>query len=99
MAEYAATQDSSISGFIEMAMTPLPKALGKRIRKIRKATGVSQDILALSCGLDRSYVGRIERGEVNVTIEKIYKIASSLGCEPADFLPPLKAVSFSPSAK
>lgn len=96
MAEYAATQDSSISDFIEITMTPLAKALGNRIRKIRIETGVSQDILALSCGLDRSYIGRIERGEVNVTIEKLYKMASSLGCEPADFLPPLKNVSFSP---
>lgn len=94
MADYAATQDSSISNFVEIAMTPLPKALGKRIREVRKETGVSQDILALSCGLDRSYVGRIERGEVNVTIEKLYKIAACLDCEPADFLPPISTVDF-----
>lgn len=92
MVDYAATQDSSISILIEMAMDQLPKELGKRVREKRKEKGISQDTLALSCGLDRSYMGRIERGEVNVTIEKLYRIASTLGCEPPELLPPLSAV-------
>ncbi|MCD2763397.1 helix-turn-helix domain-containing protein, partial [Pseudomonas aeruginosa] len=40
---------------------------------------ISQDALALACSLDRSYVGRIERGEVNITVEKLYRIAGELG--------------------
>lgn len=96
MADNAATQDSYISIFVEMAMDHLPKALGKRMREKRKERGISQDTLALSCGLDRSYMGRIERGEVNVTIEKLYRIASTLGCEPADLLPPLETVHLTP---
>lgn len=92
MADDAATQDSSISIFVEMAMDQLPKELGKRVREKRKEKRISQDTLALSCGLDRSYMGRIERGEVNVTIEKLYRIASTLDCEPSDLLPPLKTV-------
>lgn len=37
--------------------------------------------------IDRSYVGRIERGEVNITLEKLYEIASALKCSPKDLLP------------
>jgi transcriptional regulator with XRE-family HTH domain len=72
-----------------MVMDRLAIELGNRIRKERKKCGLSQDLLALTCNLDRSYVGRIERGEVNVTIEKLYRIARTLGCEPAGLLPPL----------
>jgi transcriptional regulator with XRE-family HTH domain len=68
-------------------MDTLAKALGERIRAQRKARGVSQDALALACNIDRSYMGRIERGEVNVTIEKLYRIASELACEPSYLLP------------
>ncbi|HIM97768.1 MAG TPA: XRE family transcriptional regulator [Gammaproteobacteria bacterium] len=69
-------------------MKDLAKALGANIRARRKENGISQDALALECGLDRSYMGRIERGEVNITIEKLYTIATTLGCEPASLLPP-----------
>jgi len=68
-------------------MHQLAKALGEKIRIQRKAKGFSQDALALSCGVDRSYMGRIERGEVNITVEKLYRIASVLECEPQYLLP------------
>ena len=68
-------------------MNILAKALGANIRAKRKEIGISQDVLALECGLDRSYMGRIERGEVNITIEKLYQIAGKLGCNPASLLP------------
>ncbi|SHO19433.1 Putative uncharacterized protein [Moritella viscosa] len=48
---------------------------------------VSQDKLALLADIDRSYVGRIERGEVNITLEKLYEIAEVLDCDAKDFLP------------
>lgn len=67
----------------------LAKAIGLRIRKERGEHSLSQDALALACGIDRSYMGRIERGEVNITIEKLYVIAGVLECEPAMFLPDL----------
>lgn len=65
----------------------LAKAIGLRIRKERGEHSLSQDALALACGIDRSYMGRIERGEVNITIEKLYVIAGVLECEPAILLP------------
>ncbi|AYF72179.1 helix-turn-helix domain-containing protein [Pseudomonas aeruginosa] len=68
-------------------MDKLAKALGERIRMQRKTCRISQDALALACSLDRSYVGRIERGEVNITVEKLYRIAGELACEPSSLLP------------
>jgi transcriptional regulator with XRE-family HTH domain len=68
-------------------MDNLAKALGERIRAQRKIRKISQDALALACSLDRSYMGRIERGEVNITVEKLYRIAGELACDPPDLLP------------
>ncbi|WP_276488402.1 helix-turn-helix domain-containing protein [Ectopseudomonas mendocina] len=73
-------------------MDKLAKALGERIRMQRKACRISQDVLALACSLDRSYVGRIERGEVNITVEKLYRIAGELACEPSSLLPKLSEI-------
>ncbi len=70
-------------------MESLAKALGSRIRAQRKTSRISQDALALACNIDRSYMGRIERGEVNITVEKLYRIASLLNCDPALLLPPI----------
>ncbi len=70
-------------------MDQLARAVGEKIRAQRKAQGVSQEGLALACSIDRSYMGRIERGEVNITIEKLYHIASVLSCDPASLLPPV----------
>lgn len=68
-------------------MDNLAKALGERIRAQRKARRISQDALALACSIDRSYMGRIERGEVNITVAKLYRIASELACDPSSLLP------------
>ncbi|EPM4294973.1 helix-turn-helix domain-containing protein, partial [Vibrio fluvialis] len=46
-----------------------------------------QDKLALFAEIDRSYVGRIERGEVNITLEKLYELAETLGCDVRELLP------------
>lgn len=68
-------------------MRRLAKAIGARVRTERKARHLSQDALALACSIDRSYMGRIERGEVNITVEKLYVIAGVLGCDPCALLP------------
>lgn len=68
-------------------MRQLAKAIGARVRAERKARNLSQDALALACSIDRSYMGRIERGEVNITVEKLYVIAGVLACDPCAFLP------------
>jgi transcriptional regulator with XRE-family HTH domain len=75
--------------YTEADMQQLAKTLGHRIREQRLASGLSQDALAFACQMDRSYVGRIERGEVNLTVEKLYRIAHHLDCQPQSLLPPL----------
>ena len=66
--------------------SPVCEAFGQNLRAIRKLKGFSQERLAYESGIDRSYVGKIERGQVNVTIEKIYLLADCLECEPAELV-------------
>jgi transcriptional regulator with XRE-family HTH domain len=51
---------------------------GKAIRQRRNRLGVSQEAFAYLCGLDRTYIGGIERGERNVALVNIEKIAKAL---------------------
>lgn len=57
------------------------KRFGARLRALRKARKLSQEAVALSCDLDRSYVGRIERGRANVSLINIERLAEALGME------------------
>jgi transcriptional regulator with XRE-family HTH domain len=52
--------------------------LGRAVRQRRHRLGVSQEEFADMCGLDRTYIGGIERGERNVAIVNIEKIAKAL---------------------
>lgn len=49
------------------------------VRRVRKAAGISQEKLAFLAGIDRSYMGAIERGAYNVSIDNMAKIARALG--------------------
>ena len=62
------------------------KAFGDRVRAVRHQASVSQEELALRCGLDRSYIGQVERGERNLSLENIYRIAGGLGVHACDLL-------------
>lgn len=53
-------------------------ALGFAIRTLRAARGLSQEELALHADLDRAYVGGIERGEHNITVMSLLKIARAI---------------------
>jgi len=59
--------------------------LGQRIRSIREKQGLSQESVAFTSGLDRSYFGGIERGEHNVAVVNLEKIATTLGVGIKDF--------------
>lgn len=61
-------------------------ALGRVIRGVRKARGLSQEALADAAGIDRSHMGKIERGERNVTILNIARIAAALNAQPSQLL-------------
>ena len=54
------------------------KAFGSRVRALRKAKKLSQEDFALEIGLDRTYLGGVERGKRNVALLNIRKIAAGL---------------------
>lgn len=60
---------------------------GKKVRDKRKSLGITQESLSLLCKFDRTYGGIIERGEVNITLEKVYRLATILECDVKDLLP------------
>ncbi|MBL4828897.1 MAG: helix-turn-helix domain-containing protein [Vibrio toranzoniae] len=68
-------------------MKDLAKMFGANLRGMRRDKSISQDKLALLADIDRSYVGRIERGEVNITLEKAYQLAQVLECDVRELLP------------
>ncbi len=51
---------------------------GARVRELRLSKGYSQESLAAKCGLDRTYIGGIERGERNLALRNIENIAKAL---------------------
>lgn len=61
-------------------------AFGKRVREMRKSKGISQERLAEMAGIDRSYMGNIERGEKNITLKKAYEICDALEIEIQDLV-------------
>jgi transcriptional regulator with XRE-family HTH domain len=64
--------------FVLMASNNLAQRVGILIRHIRTNKGLSQEHLANMCGLHRTYIGSIERGEKTITIETAFKITRSL---------------------
>ena len=53
-------------------------AFGKRVSELRKKLGMTQEEFAFACGINRTYIGEIERGEKNVSLDYITKIAKGL---------------------
>lgn len=56
---------------------------GNKVKEIRKSKGISQEKLAEQSGVDRSYMGRIERGEKNISLTKVYQISNALTIAPS----------------
>lgn len=61
-------------------------ALGAAIRKVRIEQGISQEKLALLAEVDRSYVGRVERGDNNVAMLTLLRLAAALGLQASQLL-------------
>lgn len=62
-------------------------AVGERIRALRMKKGLSQEELGFESGLHRNYIGGIERGERNVAVVNLARLAKALGVRPRDLLP------------
>lgn len=62
----------------------LLKALGQRIRELRTEKGYSQEAFADKCGVHRTFMGTIERGESNLSFQNIHKVAATLGVTLSD---------------
>ena len=72
-------------------MSSDPKTLfGKRVRELREARDISQEGLADIAGVHRTYMGTVERGETNISLENIVKIAHALKVPPGALLETIK---------
>ena len=60
------------------------KIFGQQLATLRKERGWSLEKLALESGLARSYLGGVERGQRNIAVLNILKLARTLGCEPGE---------------
>jgi transcriptional regulator with XRE-family HTH domain len=66
----------------ELSSKKVKKSFGDRVRRLRKERGLSQEGLALASGIDRSYIGGVERGERNISLLSIIAISRGLGVKP-----------------
>ncbi|QQG47966.1 MAG: helix-turn-helix transcriptional regulator [Candidatus Woesebacteria bacterium] len=69
-----------------MKVTTVSKKIGKNIRKIRERKEITQEQLALDAGLNRAYIGYIERGERNPSTDTVVKIAKALKVSPKELI-------------
>ncbi len=58
------------------------RELGTSVKHLRQVQGITQEELAYRAGLHRTYIGCVERGEKNVGVATIFKVAHGLGIEP-----------------
>lgn len=62
--------------------------IGDQIRSVRASKGFSQEGLAAAATLGRTYMGRVERGEQNISIQNLIKIAFTLNVNVGELIPP-----------
>ena len=68
-----------------MLITDLPEKTAKLLNLIRREKKISQEKLALKCGIDRKYVNIIEKGNSNISIGMLNKLCNGLEVEISDF--------------
>ena len=81
-----------------MELPDVKLLFGKRVRELRKLRGWSQEEFALRVDLDRSYVGGVERGERNISLENICQISAGLGVPASKLFEGWTAETISPDS-
>ena len=69
-----------------MAEGDLQRRVGANLRAYRQERGLSQEAFALELGVHRTYLGGLERGERNITLLTLERIAAELGADPLTFV-------------
>jgi transcriptional regulator with XRE-family HTH domain len=61
-------------------------SFGLAVRSLREERDISQEELAIAAGLHRTYIGGVERGERNLGLKNVFRIARALGCKPSQLV-------------
>ncbi len=67
-------------------MSALRARLGRAIRRLRREAGYSQESFADKCGVHRTYMGSVERGETNISLDNLERIAKALSLTTGELL-------------
>jgi transcriptional regulator with XRE-family HTH domain len=71
-------------------LSPATAELGRRIRARREAEGWSQEALAERCNVHWTFIGQLERGQRNVSLHNLLKVAAGLGIDPGELVTGLR---------
>ncbi len=72
--------------------TPLPREFGDRVRRLRGDLGLSQEDLAHRAGINRTYIGSLEAGQRNISLNNIARLAAALGVDAVELVKGLQAL-------
>ena len=64
----------------------LQRVLGRNLRRYREARGISQEDFAVVLAVHRTYIGGVERGERNLTLKSVERLAATIGADPVELL-------------
>lgn len=74
----------------QQPITPVAAELGERVRSRREEQGLSQEKLATRCNVHWTFLGQVERGQRNIRLNNILKLADGLGIDPGDLIRGMK---------
>lgn len=78
------TSETAYNSTMKIKATATRKELGERIRELRKSAGITQEELGEKASLNYKFIGELERGQVNVSIDSLARIADALGVRIGD---------------
>lgn len=72
-------------------LSPATALFGERVRSRRQQLGLSQEALADRCGVHWTFLGQVERGQRNISLHNLLKLATGLGTDPGELVKGLSA--------